>query len=175
MAGEHGQVVLPPRPRRGKFRPDAIQPHLSIKLRHRTINLAPGAAQSRTTSPGADPAQGVGHGTSPAIVTPFEPDPSEATITSRDQSRDRDAMAEQLKIKGIHTGFHYPVPVHFQALACPVPSSAACCDRTRRRSHPLPMPPAYEDQQAESGGRHPRLGVETGLIAAHFVNLHHQP
>jgi dTDP-4-amino-4,6-dideoxygalactose transaminase len=51
----------------------------------------------------------------PGIVTPFEPANSRAIYHLYViRSRDRDALGDQLKAAGIHTGLHYPLPVHLQ-------------------------------------------------------------
>ena len=51
-----------------------------------------------------------------AILTPFEPGSTRAVYhlyVIRVPARH--ALAEHLTAKGIHTGYHYPVPVHFQS------------------------------------------------------------
>jgi dTDP-4-amino-4,6-dideoxygalactose transaminase len=49
-------------------------------------------------------------------LAPFEPETSRAVYHLYViRSADRDALAERLKEDGIHTGLHYPLPVHLQA------------------------------------------------------------
>jgi dTDP-4-amino-4,6-dideoxygalactose transaminase len=55
------------------------------------------------------------HQASLGRLAPFEPDQSRAVYHLYViRAKDRDALAQQLKQRGIHTGFHYPVPVHLQ-------------------------------------------------------------
>jgi dTDP-4-amino-4,6-dideoxygalactose transaminase len=49
------------------------------------------------------------------VVLPFEPDSSRSVYHLYViRARERQALAEYLKTKGIHTGFHYPLPLHLQ-------------------------------------------------------------
>lgn len=51
----------------------------------------------------------------PEIVVPFEPQGSRGIYHLYViRTKDRDALAEHLKESGIHTGLHYPLPVHLQ-------------------------------------------------------------
>jgi dTDP-4-amino-4,6-dideoxygalactose transaminase len=51
----------------------------------------------------------------PGIVTPFEPANSKGVYHLYViRTHDRDALGDQLKAAGIHTGLHYPLPVHLQ-------------------------------------------------------------
>jgi dTDP-4-amino-4,6-dideoxygalactose transaminase len=51
----------------------------------------------------------------PGIITPLESDWSKAVYHLYViRAKDRDVLAEHLKRNGIHTGLHYPVPVHLQ-------------------------------------------------------------
>jgi dTDP-4-amino-4,6-dideoxygalactose transaminase len=50
-----------------------------------------------------------------SVVAPFEPQTSKAVYHLYVvRSKERDALADFLKGEGIHTGFHYPVPLHLQ-------------------------------------------------------------
>jgi dTDP-4-amino-4,6-dideoxygalactose transaminase len=54
-------------------------------------------------------------GSVPGIVIPFEPATSKAVYHLYVvRSASRDALADHLKSQGIHTGLHYPLPVHLQ-------------------------------------------------------------
>ncbi len=49
------------------------------------------------------------------MLAPFEPEWSRAVHHLYVvRAVDRQALVERLTAKGIHTGFHYPVPVHLQ-------------------------------------------------------------
>jgi dTDP-4-amino-4,6-dideoxygalactose transaminase len=51
----------------------------------------------------------------PTVVAPYESDSSKSIYHLYViRSNERDALAEHLKANGVHTGFHYPVPVHLQ-------------------------------------------------------------
>jgi dTDP-4-amino-4,6-dideoxygalactose transaminase len=51
----------------------------------------------------------------PGVVLPFEPETSHAVYHLYViRTKERDALAERLKTDGIHTGLHYPLPVHLQ-------------------------------------------------------------
>ena len=51
----------------------------------------------------------------PDVVLPFEPDTSRSVYHLYViRTADRDALAEHLKAGGVHTGLHYPLPVHLQ-------------------------------------------------------------
>jgi len=51
----------------------------------------------------------------PGVVLPFEPETSHAVYHLYViRAKERDALAERLKADGIHTGLHYPLPVHLQ-------------------------------------------------------------
>ena len=133
MLREHGQVKkYLPRPRgiqRPAGRDSGRIPSHQAASPGRLEQLPARGGSHVQRAPGADlRGNCVGHGTSPAIVTPFEPDSSEAIYHLYViRSRDRDAMAEQLKAKGIHTGFHYPVPVHLQNATRPGAIVRAAC------------------------------------------------
>ena len=50
-----------------------------------------------------------------SVVVPFEHESSRSVYHLYVvRTTERDALAEHLKANGIHTGFHYPVPVHLQ-------------------------------------------------------------
>lgn len=52
----------------------------------------------------------------PGLVTPFQPASSKGTYHLYViRNRERDRLGDQLRLAGIHTGLHYPVPVHQQA------------------------------------------------------------
>ena len=51
----------------------------------------------------------------PDVVLPLEPDTSRSVYHLYViRTADRDALAEHLKAGGVHTGLHYPLPVHLQ-------------------------------------------------------------
>ena len=51
----------------------------------------------------------------PGVTVPYEPDNSQAVYHLYViRAKDREGLAERLKSQGIHTGLHYPVPVHLQ-------------------------------------------------------------
>ena len=75
-------------------------------------------------------------------------------------------MAEQLKAKGIHTGFHYPVPVHLQNCYTSWgyrPGSLPVTERVASEVISLPMFPGLtEEQQVRVvDGIRAFVGVET--------------
>ena len=75
-------------------------------------------------------------------------------------------MAEQLKAKGIHTGFHYPVPVHLQKCYTSWgyrPGSLPVTERVASEVISLPMFPGLtEEQQVRVvDGIRAFVGVET--------------
>jgi dTDP-4-amino-4,6-dideoxygalactose transaminase len=120
MLREHGQVRKYYHDLEGyNGRLDAIQAaFLRIKLRRldgwNDARRAAAVTYNELLAPIAESGLS-GHGTSPAIITPFEPDWSEAIYHLYViRTRDREAMADHLKSRDIHTGFHYPVPVHLQ-------------------------------------------------------------
>jgi dTDP-4-amino-4,6-dideoxygalactose transaminase len=106
MLREHGQARKYYHDLEGyNGRLDAIQAaFLRIKLRHLdgwTAQRRDAAARYRALLGG---------------LAPFEPETSRAVHHLYViRSADRDALAERLKEGGIHTGLHYPLPVHLQA------------------------------------------------------------
>jgi dTDP-4-amino-4,6-dideoxygalactose transaminase len=109
MLREHGQAKKYYHDLEGyNGRLDAIQAaFLRIKLRH----LDTWNAQRR------EAAQRYNDLLAPVstIVTPFEPEHSRSVYHLYVIGcSDRDAMATQLKVEGIATGLHYPLPVHLQ-------------------------------------------------------------
>jgi dTDP-4-amino-4,6-dideoxygalactose transaminase len=109
MLREHGQVQKYYHDLEGyNGRLDAIQAaFLRIKLRH----LEDWNNQRRAA---ATLYRELLDGT-PGIVLPFEPETSKGIYhLFVIRTADREALAEQLKSKGIATGLHYPLPVHLQ-------------------------------------------------------------
>jgi len=54
-------------------------------------------------------------GASLSVIAPYEPESTKAVYHLYVvRTKERDALADHLKGCGIHTGFHYPVPVHLQ-------------------------------------------------------------
>jgi dTDP-4-amino-4,6-dideoxygalactose transaminase len=50
-----------------------------------------------------------------SCVTPFEPDSNRSVYHLYVvRTRDREPLVEHLQTRGVHTGLHYPVPVHLQ-------------------------------------------------------------
>jgi dTDP-4-amino-4,6-dideoxygalactose transaminase len=92
---------------------DSIQAaFLRLKLRRlETWNAQRRAAAARYDRLLAD----LSSGTSPRVIAPFEPTASKAVYHLYViRTQDRDRLADALKAQGIHTGFHYPVPLHLQ-------------------------------------------------------------
>jgi dTDP-4-amino-4,6-dideoxygalactose transaminase len=117
MLREHGQVTKYYHDLEGyNGRLDAIQAaFLRVKLRR----LAGWNEQRRQAAAHYDELlsamSGSIAGAAPAIIRPFESDTSRAVYHLYViRVADRDALAEHLKGLGIHTGFHYPVPLHLQ-------------------------------------------------------------
>lgn len=109
MLREHGQVRKYYHDLEGyNGRLDAIQAaFLRIKLRHLDTwngQRREAAARYRALLAGI-----------PGIVLPTEPDTSKAVYHLYVvRTADRDGLGEGLKADGIHTGLHYPLPVHLQ-------------------------------------------------------------
>jgi dTDP-4-amino-4,6-dideoxygalactose transaminase len=112
MLREHGQSQKYYHDLEGyNGRLDAIQAaFLRIKLRH----LDAWTAQRRAAAQSynvllSEPSAGT------RVTPPFESPSSKAVYHLYVvRAQDRDAMAEYLKAQGIHTGFHYPLPVQLQ-------------------------------------------------------------
>jgi dTDP-4-amino-4,6-dideoxygalactose transaminase len=165
MLREHGQVKKYYHDLEGyNGRLDAIQAaFLRIKLRHlddwNTSRRAAAVTYNELLAPIAEAGA--------AIVTPFEPDWSEAIYHLYVlRTKDRDAMSEQLKSKGIHTGFHYPVPVHLQKCYTSwgyAKGSLPVTERVASEVISLPMFPGLtEEQQVRvADGIRAFVGVET--------------
>jgi dTDP-4-amino-4,6-dideoxygalactose transaminase len=66
---------------------------------------------------------------------------------------DRDALKRYLEQKGIHTGIHYPVPLHltgaYQALGYPPPGSLPVAEQLAKEILSLPMYPELREEQIE--------------------------
>jgi len=109
MLREHGQVQKYYHDLEGyNGRLDAIQAaFLRIKLRHLDAwNLQRRTAAARYETLLSEV---------PGLGLPFEPLASRAVYHLYIvRSSNRDAVAEQLTADGIHTGLHYPLPVHLQ-------------------------------------------------------------
>jgi dTDP-4-amino-4,6-dideoxygalactose transaminase len=109
MLREHGQSRKYYHDMEGyNGRLDAIQAaFLRIKLRH----LDRWNAQRREAAAGY---REMLAGT-PRIVLPFEPETARAVYhLFVIRTGDRDGLAQQLKDCGVHTGLHYPLPLHLQ-------------------------------------------------------------
>jgi dTDP-4-amino-4,6-dideoxygalactose transaminase len=169
MLREHGQVKKYYHDLEGyNGRLDAIQAaFLRIKLRHLDDWNSSRRAAAVTYNELLAPVAEAGGPASPAIVTPFEPDWSEAIYHLYViRTKDRDAMAEQLKSKGINTGFHYPVPVHLQKCYTSWgyrQGSLPVTERVASEVISLPMFPGLtEEQQVRvADGIRAFVGVET--------------
>jgi dTDP-4-amino-4,6-dideoxygalactose transaminase len=140
---------------------DAIQAAiLRIKLRHLDgWNAKRRAAATRY--------QELFSGAAPAVVAPFESHSSKSIYHLYViRSTDRDAMAEYLKSNGVHTGFHYPVPVHLQNCYKDwgyAVGSLPITERAASEVISLPMFPGLtgEQQQRVADGVRAFVGVET--------------
>lgn len=88
---------------------DAMQAaFLRIKLRHLDAWTSGRRAAAQRYEQGLGPV-------AEKVVIPFEPEWSRAVYHLYViRTKDRDALAERLKAEGIHTGLHYPLPVHLQ-------------------------------------------------------------
>ena len=111
MLREHGQVQKYYHDLEGyNGRLDAIQAaFLRVKLRRlETWNAQRREAAARYNDMLAQANTG-------AVIAPFEPATSRAVYHLYVvRSKERDALADFLKAQNIHTGFHYPVPLHLQ-------------------------------------------------------------
>lgn len=109
MLREHGQAKKYYHDLEGyNGRLDAIQAgFLRVKLRHLDgWNAQRRAAAARYTERLSS---------TPGVTVPFEADRSKAVYHLYViRSGDRDGLAEHLKSQGIHTGLHYPLPLHLQ-------------------------------------------------------------
>jgi dTDP-4-amino-4,6-dideoxygalactose transaminase len=109
MLREHGQAKKYYHDLEGyNGRLDAIQAaFLRIKLRHLD---AWNAQRKSAAARYGELLDGM-----PGIVAPFEPETSKAIYHLYViRTKDRDALADHLKVNGIFTGLHYPLPVHLQ-------------------------------------------------------------
>jgi dTDP-4-amino-4,6-dideoxygalactose transaminase len=109
MLREHGQVQKYYHDLEGyNARLDAIQAgFLRIKLRHLEGWNASRKAAARVYRELLSDL--------PGLTLPFEPDSSAAIYHLYVvRTRDRGPLADHLKSEGIHTGLHYPLPVHLQ-------------------------------------------------------------
>ena len=113
MLREHGQVQKYYHDLEGyNGRLDAIQAaFLRVKLRRlETWNGQRRQAAARYNDLLAQANVG-----SQTVVAPFEPATSKAVYHLYVvRSKERDALSDFLKAQNIHTGFHYPVPLHLQ-------------------------------------------------------------
>ena len=109
MLRDHGQVTKYYHDLEGyNGRLDAMQAaFLRIKLRHLdSWNADRRSAARRYNELFSEAA---------VVRTPFEPASSKAVYHLYViRTRDRDGLAQHLKVNGISTGLHYPVPVHLQ-------------------------------------------------------------
>jgi dTDP-4-amino-4,6-dideoxygalactose transaminase len=110
MIRDHGQAQKYHHDLEGyNGRLDAIQAgFLRVKLRHLDAwNAQRRAAASRYND--------LLNSSSPGFLAPFEPEWSRAVYHLYVvRSEERDALVRHLRANGIHTGLHYPVPVHLQ-------------------------------------------------------------
>jgi dTDP-4-amino-4,6-dideoxygalactose transaminase len=147
MLREHGQVRKYYHELEGyNGRLDAIQAaFLRIKLRH----LEAWNAQRRDAAARYNELlAGVA-----GIRVPFEPAHSRAIYHLYViRTRERDALAEHLKAQGIHSGLHYPLPVHLQKCYRAWGYQSGFLPVTERVAHEilsLPMFPGITQEQQE--------------------------
>ncbi len=92
-------------------------------------------------------------GAVPGVVPPFEADTSRAVYHLYViRARNRDALADHLKSRGISTGLHYPVPVHLQECYREwgyAPGSLPATERVASEILSLPMFPGLTAVQQE--------------------------
>jgi dTDP-4-amino-4,6-dideoxygalactose transaminase len=88
---------------------------------------------------------------SPVPAAPYEPANSRAVYHLYVvRTTDRNALSEHLKTLGIHTGFHYPVPVHLQNCYTSwgyKPGSLPVTERVASEIISLPMFPGLTEEQ----------------------------
>lgn len=157
MLREHGQVQKYYHDLEGyNGRLDAIQAaFLRIKLRNlETWNSQRKAAASRYNQL----LSGI-----PGIATPFEAANSKAIYHLYViRTKDRDGLSEQLKAVGIHTGLHYPLPVHLQNCYKEWGYKKGTLPITERAASEilsLPMFPGLTEEQQERVAR----GIESAV------------
>jgi dTDP-4-amino-4,6-dideoxygalactose transaminase len=104
---------------------------------------------------------------SAGLVPPFEPDHSKAVYhLFVIRSNDRDGLGSHLKAAGIHTGLHYPLPVHLQKCYASwgyVQGSLPVTERVAASILSLPMFPGItlEQQERVASEIHAFLAVGT--------------
>jgi dTDP-4-amino-4,6-dideoxygalactose transaminase len=147
MLRDHGQVQKYCHELEGyNGRLDAIQAaFLRIKLRY----LDPWNEQRRAAAARYDELLSSIRG----IVTPFEPATSRAVHHLYViRSHDRGALAELLKSNGIHTGLHYPLPLHLQDCYrhwAYKTGSLSITEKAASEILSLPMSPGLHTEQQE--------------------------
>lgn len=157
MLREHGQVQKYYHDLEGyNGRLDAIQAaFLRIKLRHlEKWNGQRRAAAARYN----ELLSGI-----PGVATPYEPANSKAIYHLYViRTKDRDALGDQLKAAGIHTGLHYPLPVHLQNCYKSwghQKGSLPVTERAASEILSLPMFPGLTGEQQERVAR----GIESAV------------
>jgi dTDP-4-amino-4,6-dideoxygalactose transaminase len=145
MLREHGQAQKYYHDLEGyNGRLDAIQAaFLRVKLRHLgTWNAARREAACRYAGL---------LGEVPGVTLPYEPDNSRAIYHLYViRTKDRDVMADQLKVQGVFTGLHYPLPVHLQKCYREwgyAPGSLPVTERAAAEILSLPMFPGLTAEQ----------------------------
>lgn len=87
------------------------------------------------------------------LVTPYEPATSKGIYHLYViRTAERDALADQLKAAGVHTGLHYPLPVHLQRCYKDWGYSEGALPVTEKAAHEilsLPMFPGLTVQQQD--------------------------
>jgi dTDP-4-amino-4,6-dideoxygalactose transaminase len=92
----------------------------------------------------------------PGIVVPTEPAANRSVYHLYViRSDDRDGLAGDLRAAGIHTGFHYPLPLHLQRCYRPwgyQVGSLPVTERVGREVLSLPMFPGITPEQQQRTG-----------------------
>jgi len=151
MLREHGQVQKYYHDIEGyNGRLDAIQ---AAFLRVKLQRLDSWNAQRRTAAAKYNQLFTAINAASAGVVAPFEPQNSRGVYHLYVvRSKDRDALAASLKAENIHTGFHYPVPLHLQKAYLGWGYAAGSLPVTERVAHEiisLPMFPGLTSEQQE--------------------------
>jgi len=159
MLREHGQVQKYYHSLEGyNGRLDAIQAaFLRIKLRH----LEAWNEQRRSAAARYDARlSGV-----PAVTVPSEPSNRKSIYHLYViRSNDREGLANHLKANGVHTGLHYPLPVHLQECYRPwgyEPGSLPVTERVAKEILSLPMFPGLTPEQQKRVA----TGIEAFVMA----------
>jgi dTDP-4-amino-4,6-dideoxygalactose transaminase len=160
MLREHGQVQKYYHDLEGyNGRLDAIQ---AAFLRIKLVHLDAWNSQRRAVARRYDDLLA----SSPGIVVPIESIRSKAIYHLYVvRNADRDALAGHLKSQGIHTGLHYPLPVHLQNCYRSWGYERGSLPVTERVAAEVLSLPMFPDLTADQQ-RHVALGIQSFLTVA---------